>query len=65
MRSRLFVVSMLVSLCAWIAYAQYTSASLGGTVLDPGGAAIPQASVKAENMDTGLLQTTTDWTTTS
>ena len=38
--------------------AQFTTASLGGTVSDPAGAAVPQASVKVENMDTGLAQST-------
>src|SRR4029077_10824539 len=47
-----------VVFCVNSLYAQFTTASLGGIVMDPGGSAVPQASVKVENMDTGLVQTT-------
>jgi hypothetical protein len=39
--------------------AQYTTASLGGTVEDPAGAVVPGASVTVENEDTGLSRTST------
>src|SRR5947208_1466616 len=54
---RVFICVILAS-CALV-LAQYTTASLGGTALDPGGAAVPGAAVKVENMDTGLTQTST------
>src|ERR1700726_4893517 len=41
------------------AAAQYTTASLGGTVQDPAGAVIPGAAVTVENEDTGLSRTAT------
>jgi hypothetical protein len=46
-------------LCTGAVYAQFTTASLGGTVMDPAGSAVPQATVKVENMDTGLTQSAT------
>src|SRR5690242_10778926 len=56
-----FAVAFLFTLLAGVLAleAQFTTASLGGTVLDPAGSAVPQANVKVENMDTGLAQTTT------
>jgi hypothetical protein len=41
------------------AAAQYTTASLGGTVQDPAGAVIPGAAVTVENEDTGLSRSAT------
>ncbi|MGH9338462.1 MAG: carboxypeptidase regulatory-like domain-containing protein, partial [Acidobacteriota bacterium] len=38
-------------------FAQYTTASLGGTVADETGAVIPGAEVTATNIDTGLTET--------
>ncbi len=37
--------------------AQITSATIVGTITDPGGAAVPSASVTARNIDTGLKRT--------
>jgi hypothetical protein len=37
--------------------AQFTTASLGGTVTDPSGAAIPGATVTVQNTETGLTRT--------
>src|SRR5215471_17127722 len=39
------------------AAAQYNMASLGGTVLDPAGAAVPDAKVTIRNTGTGLSRT--------
>ena len=44
------------------AAAQITSATIVGTVTDPGGSAIPSASVTARNTDTGLTRTVTTGT---
>jgi hypothetical protein len=44
--------------CGLPAAAQYTTASLGGSVLDASGAAIAEAQVTARNIDTGFTQTT-------
>ena len=41
------------------ATAQYTTASLGGTVADPAGAVVPEAEVTVQNEDTGLSRTIT------
>jgi len=37
-------------------YAQYTTATLGGTVSDPSGAAVADAKVSIQNLETGLLR---------
>jgi hypothetical protein len=52
----LVAVALLTSIPAT---AQFTTASLGGTVLDTSGAAIPGAQVSVRNIDTGFHQTTT------
>jgi hypothetical protein len=39
--------------------AQITTATIVGTIADPGGAAVPTASVTARNVDTGLSRTVT------
>jgi hypothetical protein len=49
----------LVLLCGIPTAAQYTTASLGGSVSDASGGAIPEAQVTARNIDTGFSQTTT------
>ena len=38
--------------------AQFTTASLDGTVVDPSGAAVPDASIRMENTETGLIRNT-------
>jgi len=52
-------VLMVAVLSAVPVGAQYTTASLGGTVEDPAGAVVPGASVTVENEDTGLSRTST------
>ncbi|MGH9403072.1 MAG: TonB-dependent receptor domain-containing protein, partial [Terriglobia bacterium] len=47
-----FTVAILL-LCAGLASAQYTTASLGGTVTDTSGAVVPGAKVTVENTGTG------------
>lgn len=37
--------------------AQYTTASLGGSVLDPSGSAVPEASISLTSKETGLSRT--------
>jgi len=52
-----------VLLCAPTLLGQYTTASLGGTVTDPTGGAIPSAKITIRNLDTGLtLSALTDAT---
>src|SRR5437868_3444618 len=52
------VRNMLVIVASvFIANAQYTTASLGGTVLDPTGGIVPAATVTVRNVNTGLTQT--------
>jgi hypothetical protein len=43
--------------------AQFTTASLGGTVVDPSGASIPDAKISVENKDTALTETTSSGNT--
>ena len=49
-------VVLLLSSTALLA--QFTTASLSGTVTDPSGAAVPEAKVSAQNTETGFLLTT-------
>ncbi|MBI4873726.1 MAG: TonB-dependent receptor [Acidobacteria bacterium] len=52
--------ALLCALCALVglpACAQFTTASLGGTVLDSSGAALPDTRVSVRNVDTGFTQT--------
>src|SRR5688572_11270577 len=46
----------IVFLCSTVAYAQTSAGSLGGTITDPNGAAIPDAKVVATNATTGVKQ---------
>jgi len=60
--SRLFICC--AGLLLWVLFgspallAQFTTASLSGTVIDPSGAAVPKARVKVENTGTGFTRTT-------
>ncbi len=55
--------ALWLALCASPLGAQYTTASLGGTVLDATGAAVPGAKITIRNVDTGLVLTATTETT--
>src|SRR5271170_7409716 len=56
--SRFFItVASLLFLCSFPAGAQVV-ANLSGTVTDPTGAAVPSATVTADNLDTGIARTT-------
>ena len=46
-------------LCVSPVYAQYTTASLGGNVVDSNNAVLPQSQVIVRNVDTGFTQTAT------
>ncbi len=54
-----FIVAPMVSGSMPALYAQVTGATLSGTVVDPSGNLIPQASVKARNLAQGTERTTT------
>lgn len=58
LRRKLVFVIGLVVLDVATAFAQYTTASLSGTVVDTSGAAIPGALVATRNLNTGYVQTT-------
>ena len=59
-RFRLFILCLSLVLFRVVPVeAQYTTASLGGSVSDASGAAIPEAQITARNVDTGFTQTTT------
>src|SRR5690349_23815384 len=55
----LFVLTLLVLLLALSVPAQKTSGQISGTVLDPQGAAVPDATVTATEVGTGLVRTIT------
>src|ERR1700729_2535317 len=56
--SRFFIaMASLLCLCSFTAGAQ-VAAILSGTVTDPTGAAVPSATVTADNLDTGFARTT-------
>ncbi|MGH9325608.1 MAG: carboxypeptidase regulatory-like domain-containing protein [Terriglobia bacterium] len=61
-RLRTIISSVLlifcVFLCTRFAKAQYTTASLGGTVVDASGAVIPESKVTAKSTGTGLTRST-------
>jgi hypothetical protein len=60
---RLTSIFMCVLLVLGVAYAQSDRGTITGTVVDPAGARIPNASIEAKNMNTGaLFQTTTSET---
>ncbi|MGH9325404.1 MAG: TonB-dependent receptor domain-containing protein [Terriglobia bacterium] len=54
---KLAVLIVFISLGVAPMMAQYTTASLGGTVVDPAGAIIPGATVTVQNEGTGLAKT--------
>ena len=55
---KLFTLAVLLAFLAGIpAAGQYTTASLGGTVEDPAGAVVPDATVTVQNEGTGLTRT--------
>ena len=57
-RSRgLGICILLMALFAMPAVAQITTATIVGTISDPGGAQVPAATVTARNVDTGLKRT--------
>ncbi len=55
-RLRISLLLFLIAVSAAAAAAQYTTASLAGTVLDSSGAMIPDARVTVRNVDTGFTQ---------
>ena len=65
LRTKLFTTPGFSLLCALLLLpcarmtAQYTTADLGGTVVDSTGAAVPGAKVTARNTETGFSQDTT------
>ncbi len=52
-------IAAFVVLCVSPANAQYTTASLGGNVVDSNNAVLPQAQVIVRNVDTGFTQSAT------
>jgi hypothetical protein len=60
MRSPTFwsLVAATFILCTSPAYAQYTTASLGGRVVDSSNAVLPQSQVTVRHVETGFTQTT-------
>src|SRR5215510_4174921 len=59
LRTIQFAVIALLLVIPLAATAQVTTATLVGTVTDPGGSVVPGAQVTARNVDTGLTRTTT------
>jgi len=55
--SLLTLIAMLASVLA-VGYAQTATATIVGTVLDPQGAVVSNATVVAKNVDTGIERTT-------
>ena len=53
------VVAGVFVLCVSPVYAQYTTASFGGNVVDSNNAVLPQSQVIVRNVDTGFTQSTT------
>src|SRR5262249_51146023 len=53
------IVAGVVLLCASPAYAQYTTASFGGNVVDQNNAVLPQSQVIVRNVETGFSQRAT------
>ena len=57
--STLSLVASVFFLSASPAYAQYTTASFGGNVVDSNNAVLPQSQVSVRNVDTGFTQSAT------
>jgi len=58
-RDRLIPLILFVALIGAVPLAaQFTTASLDGTVVDPSGAVVPDATVRVENTETGLIHNT-------
>jgi hypothetical protein len=55
---RIVLLVAIMSFSISYANAQYTTASLGGTVVDPSNAAVPGAKIIVRNQETGLTKTT-------
>src|SRR5438552_6979284 len=59
MRTIQFAIIALLLALPLAANAQVTTATLVGTVTDPGGSIVPGATVTARNLDTGLTRAVT------
>src|SRR5581483_2609169 len=55
----LLAIAALVAFCAPVFAQSLLSGDVAGTVTDPTGAVIPNASVTLKSLDTGAVQTTT------
>jgi hypothetical protein len=53
---RVFLIVFCIAVLTTSSAAQYTTASLGGTVKDSTGSAVPQASITVRNVETGFTQ---------
>jgi Carboxypeptidase regulatory-like domain len=58
-RKLAFVLTTLLVLCSTLLLGQVIKGSISGSVVDPQGAVLPGAQVKATNMATGVVLTTT------
>src|SRR5262249_51621692 len=58
-RTNVWFMVVWILCCVLIVYAQYTTASLSGSVSDESGALVPDAKLTARNADTGFTETTT------
>jgi outer membrane receptor protein involved in Fe transport len=54
--TRLLLAAALLASCGTLAYAQQTTGTIGGRVLDPQGSAMPGATVTARNPETGFTR---------
>ena len=59
MRTIQFAIIALLLAIPLAAVAQVTTATIVGTVTDPGGSIVPGATVTARNLDNGLTRTVT------
>src|SRR6266487_2797223 len=59
LRTIQFAVIAVLLVLPLVAVGQVTTATIVGTVTDPGGASVPNAQVTARNVDTGLTRTVT------